>query len=215
MTQHTHCEYLVDGVRVPSVTTVLGRFREIGGLLHWGWNLGMQGKDYRAERDAAADCGTCAHSMVECKIRGKKFDPSLYPKEILDPALVAFGAFERWAKQSHLKPVKTELALVSQQYKFGGTIDAVALGKNDLRLLDWKTSNSTYPEHLTQLAAYGILWKENFPKKPIKGYELVRFSKAEGDFNHYSFTDLTKEEEMFLLLRKAYELDSAIKKRVR
>ena len=65
------------------------------------------------------------------------------------------------------------------------------------------------------MAAYGILWKENFPKKPIKGYELVRFSKAEGDFNHYSFTDLTKEEEMFLLLRKAYELDSAIKKRVR
>ena len=56
--------YLVDGTRVPSVTTVLGRFKESGPLIHWAWGLGIQGKDYREERDKAADAGTLAHAAV-------------------------------------------------------------------------------------------------------------------------------------------------------
>lgn len=205
--------YYVNGQRVPSVTTILSRFKESGALMYWAWDIGRQGKDYRAERDKAADAGTCAHDMVECFIRGMAFDDTKYPGEILAPAQNAFCAFQRWATQSNLKPHQTEVGLTSKRYRFGGTLDAVTLG-DELHLLDWKTSNAVYPDYLLQLAAYGQLWNENNPDNPIRGYELVRFSKVEGDFAHYSFVSLTRELQQFLLLRKAYELDALTKKRV-
>lgn len=206
--------YYIDGKRVPSVTTIISRFKESGALIHWAWGLGMEGKDYRQVRDAAADAGTCAHGMVECFIRKREFERLKYLPEILAPADRAFGAFKRWAEQSNLQPVKTEIGLTSKRFRYGGTLDAVALN-GELHLLDWKTSNAVYSDYLLQLAAYGHLWNEAFPEQPVRGFELVRFSKVEGDFCHYSFENLTRELQQFLLLRKAYELDQVTKQRVR
>ena len=53
------------GQRLPSVTTIISRFKESGGLIHWAWNLGREGQDYRQVRDEAADAGTLAHAMIE------------------------------------------------------------------------------------------------------------------------------------------------------
>jgi hypothetical protein len=64
--------YLKDGkTRVPGVTTIIGKFKESGGLVHWAWDLGMQGIDYRKARDDAANVGTIAHGMVEQWIKGE------------------------------------------------------------------------------------------------------------------------------------------------
>jgi hypothetical protein len=205
--------YWLDGKRVPGTTTIIGRFKDSGALIHWSWNLGMQGLDYRDVKQKAADAGTCCHDMVECHIRGKQFDAFAYPLEVIKPAEMAFGAFLRWAEQSNLRPAKTEVALISRRYRFGGTLDAVTVG-DELHLLDWKSSNSVYPDYLLQLAAYGALWNEHNPDMPVRGYDLVRFSKVEGDFAHYSFVSLKNELTQFLLLRKAYELDTLLKKRI-
>ena len=64
--------YLADGSHVPSVTTIIGRFKESGGLIHWAWALGKEGKDYREVRDKAADAGTMAHDAVEAWVHGKR-----------------------------------------------------------------------------------------------------------------------------------------------
>lgn len=205
--------YWLNGKRLPSVTTVLSRFKESGGLIHWAWDLGMQGKDYRDVRDAAADAGTCAHDMVECFIRGREFNPQPYQWDILEPAQNAYGAFRRWAEQSNLLPDRTEVQLVSKQFLYGGTLDAVTLG-DELHLLDWKSSNSVYPDYLMQLAAYGQLWNEAYPDQPVRGYDLVRFSKTKGDFAHYSFVDLSRELEQFLRYRICFDADKELKKRV-
>ena len=58
-----------EGKRLPSVTTIIGRFKDSGGFVHWAWDLGIQGIDYRKVRDAAADAGTIAHHLVEADIR--------------------------------------------------------------------------------------------------------------------------------------------------
>jgi len=205
--------YWLDGKRLPSVTTVLSRFKESGGLIHWSWSLGMEGKDYRDVKQEAANAGTCAHDMVECHIRGRAFDPQPYPLEILTVAENSFGAFRRWSEQSNVKPAETEVSLISKRFRFGGTLDAVTLG-GELHLLDWKSSNGVYGDYLMQLAAYGALWNEAHPDRPVMGYDLVRFSKTEGDFAHYSFVSLKDELAQFLLLRKAYEFDQKLKKRI-
>lgn len=211
--------YTKDGTRVPSVTTVLARWKDSGGLIHWAWDLGTQQIDYRKVRDAAADAGSIAHLMVENYTNGVEFDPSLYDKGLLSKAEGAFGAFKEWADQTNLKVVRTELGLVSEKYRYGGTLDAMMVNGR-LALGDYKTSNAVYGEHCCQLAAYGQLWDENNPDNKITGgYHLLRFSKQEHpddpvSFTHHYWSDLSVALKMFLLLREAYELDKRVKKMV-
>lgn len=211
--------YLKDGTRVPSVTTVLSRFKESGGLVHWAWNLGKQNLDYRSVRDSAADAGTAAHAMVEAYALGVPFDPVSFRPEILEKAKGAYDGFLAWAKQTGLKIVKTEQALVSEKYKYGGTLDAM-LVQDQLAIGDYKTSNHVYGDHACQLAAYGQLWDENNPNTPITGgYHLLRFSKPEHpddpvSFTHHYWSDLSLPLTMFLHLREAYALDARVKKMV-
>src|SRR3990167_6167948 len=210
--------HLKDGTKVPSVTTILGRWKESGGLIHWAWKEGSEGRDYRVTRDAAANAGTLAHEMVEAWITGTAVSRDrlvTFARETVDKAAFAFGAFTEWAQQTNLKITHSEVPLVSEKHRFGGTLDAM-LVNGKLSLGDWKTSNALYHDYLMQLGAYGILWEENYPDQPITGgYHILRFSKDNGDFEHRWFGELEDAKQMFLLLRQAYELDAKLKKRIR
>jgi hypothetical protein len=205
-----------DGAEVPSTTTITGRFKESGGLLWWSWNEGKQGRDFRDTKDAAADAGTLAHAMVESDIRGKPWtDPLDVDAAVLVKAKQAFQNYQTWRAQTHLTPVETEVRLVSERYRFGGTLDAMLVA-GALALGDWKASNSVYVDYLLQLAAYRILWEENFPERPITGgFHLIRFSKETADFAQHHYGELDEAAEMFLCLRRAFDLDRSLKKRVK
>lgn len=204
--------YYVDGVRVPSVTTVLGRFKESGGLVHWAWNLGKQGKDYRTVRDEAASAGTVAHAMVEAHLRGQSEISTNATPEVYALARNAFVQFREWSLQTSLKVIATETPLISKVHKFGGTLDAVAI-QGETSILDWKSSNSVYPEYMAQIAAYGLLWNENNPDNPITGgYHLVRFDKVHAAFSHHWWGDLSVPLDYFLILRRAYDLQAVMKR---
>jgi len=203
-----------DGNRVPGVTTILSRFKDSGGLIHWAWECGVNGQDYRQVRDNAASIGHAAHDMVECHIRNKIFDSSKYSDECLKKAEVSFQSFLEWAASSHLKADETEFSLISEKYKYGGTGDVMFV-KGKRSLGDWKTSNAVYPEYICQLAAYKNLWEENYPDKPIEGgAHLIRFDKNYGDFHHHYYTDLDDAWESFKHMRALYDLDKILKKRV-
>ena len=206
--------FLKDGVtKVPSVTTILSRFKESGGLIHWAWKLGTEGKDYREVRDSAASAGTMAHEAVEAWIQGEVY---AWPdNEIAERAKKSFGAFLEWADQTQLKVDETECAMISEEHKYGGTPDAFTI-KGKRAVLDWKTSGGLYPEYLIQIAAYGKLWEENHPHDPIVGgFHLLRFDKEYGDFHHHFWTELDTAWVAFLHLRSLYECDKELKKRIR
>lgn len=206
--------FVADGSKVPSVTTIIGKFKESGGLIHWAWDLGIQGKDYRKVRDDAASSGTLAHSLVERWIKKEPLSIEGDP-EVVKRANNAFEIFLEWAQQTRLEVTETEVRLVSERHRFGGTLDAMLVnGKRSLG--DWKTSNSVYSDYLFQLAGYGILWEENFPDKPIEGgYHLMRFAKEHPDFAHYYWGELEKAKEGFLYMRKLYDIKSELDKRVK
>lgn len=204
--------FLKSGERVPSVTTILGRFKDAGGLIHWAWDIGKQGKDYREERDSAATAGTLAHAAVEAHVRRREMDWTGEPA-VLEKAKKAFGAFLEWAGQTQLQVDQTELPLVSEKYRFGGTFDAILLG-GKRAMGDWKSSNGIYPDYLAQLAAYGQLWVENFPDQPLDGgFHLCRFDKTHGDFTHKWWGELAAGWEYFLRVREAYEFEKELKAR--
>lgn len=201
---------LKDGTRVPGTTTIIGKFKESGGLIHWAWDLGMKGIDYNERRDKAADAGTLAHSLVEGHIRGFAVDLTREPPDIVEKAQKAYGAFLEWAGGSKLQPRETELALISEKYRFGGCLDSM-LVNGRLSLGDWKTSGGVYDDYLLQLAAYGLLWEENFPDQPLEGgFHLMRFGKIGGEFAHhwwdYSNPRMIAARKLFILYREAYDL---------
>ena len=214
--------HLADGTKVPGTTTIIGRFKESGGLLQWAFKQGQSGKRHLYEEaEKAADIGTCAHGMVELRINGRAdVDIAVYAEKTLPDADMrgkawsAFKAYESWANNFSVKILTQELQLVSEKYRYGGTPDAVGLIGNQLVLLDWKTSNAVYCDYLIQLAAYRNLWEENYPDRPITGgFHLLRFAKEHGDFAHHYFPNLDNAWRQFLLFREAYEIDKELKKR--
>jgi hypothetical protein len=227
--------FLKDGTRVPSVTTILGRFKESGALIHWAAGQAAQyvinnlpakpsrgdvvkvcetaKSAYREVRDAAADAGTLAHAAVEAWVKRDTEFKFVGDDAVVARAKKSFGAFLEWADQTHLEVTETEVSLVSEQHKFGGTLDAM-LVRGKLSLGDWKTSNAIYAEYLCQLGGYAILWEENFPDRPIEGgFHLLRFDKSHGDFTHKWWSELDTAKRAFLLMRELYETDKELKKR--
>jgi hypothetical protein len=212
------------GERIPGTTTIIGRFKESGGLLHWAYQQGMAAErgeinNLYDKRDEAADSGTLAHAMVEAHINGN--DPSKVPEfegasqEVIDQAWKAFGAYKLWESMTKLEIVDQEMQLVSEDFQFGGCPDAIGIIGGELCLIDWKTSNGVYPDYLLQLAAYKLLWEENNPDRPLTGgFHLCRFSKTHGDFAHHHYPELDEALEAFKLMRPLYDLMKKMKKRV-
>lgn len=206
--------YTKDGKRVPGTTTITGRFKKSDALLYWAWDQGRQGKDFRETKQFAADAGTCCHEMIECWKHKSKFDETKYQPDVLAKAMGAYNAFLEWAEQTKLEIVETEIGLVSELHRFGGTLDAILL-KGKLTLGDWKTSSNIYSEMLSQVAGgYSLLWQEHFPDKPLTGVTIVRFSKQKEPDDPISFHSHWYSDEIFpiaqkhfLLLRAAYESD--------
>lgn len=206
---------------LPSVTTVIGRFKDSRGLIHWSWKEGMEGRDYRASRDKAADAGTIAHHMIEDHIH-KELDLSRFYHEhddnLVSLAENALNAYLTWEKGYSIEYYGTEVPLVSEKYQFGGTIDGIAIQNGQFYIVDFKTSNKIYPDYLIQLAAYKGLWEENNPDKLIEGgFHLLRISKQEKptdpvSFNHNYYSQLDTAWESFRLMRKLYENDKELKR---
>ena len=211
---------LKDGRIVPGTTTICGRWKESGGLLFWAFQQGKSGaRTLYESRDEAADVGTYIHALAEWHINGEQGvspepDPSL-DKEAVAKGRRGYDNFLRWEEQTGLFVVSWEKPLVSEKYAYGGTPDGLFEFKGKIAMGDWKSSKRVYADNLLQLAAYWIIWEENFPDQPITdGAHIVRFSKDFGDFEHRSFDNLDVEKRQFLRLREAYEDDKLIKKRI-
>ncbi len=56
--------------RVPSVTTVLGKFKESGGLMYYAYRRGLDDLPLHDHKREAADIGTLAHEMAENYTKG-------------------------------------------------------------------------------------------------------------------------------------------------
>jgi len=161
--------FLSDGeTQVPGGSTICKIGDDAGALIHWAWNLGMEGKDYRKERDKAADIGTIAHFLIECYLNQQVADLEDYSTEDIEKALLCYNKFIDWWDEQHLEKVATETQLVHNGVCYGGTIDLVAKRSNgDHVLIDFKTSKKISDSYWRQVAGYAALWNENQEQVPI------------------------------------------------
>ena len=203
-----------DDKRIPGVTTVIGQ--NLGWnkqqLMWWANQVGLEGRNHRDVSQAAADTGTIAHKMVELEIKGETFDwPGLGQSmganaEQIKQAENAFADFIDWKNLVKFELTQSEHLLISEKYQYGGQLDIAAIqGKRTI--IDIKTSNGVYPDHIIQIAAYKNLWDENYPDEKIEASYILRLSKEgpEG-FTHHHYRDLSDAFRAFVLLRELHDL---------
>jgi hypothetical protein len=194
-----HQKYITSsGEEVPGGSTICKLGDDPGALIHWAWNLGVEGKDYRKERDQAANIGTIAHFMCEAFLNEFVCDLSEYDQADIDKALLCYNKFVDWWEGEGLEKVATETQLVHDEMRYGGTIDLVAKDKNgNLVLIDIKTSKRLSDSYTRQIAGYTELWNFNQthgrfeePSNQIARWIIVRIGKQEeGDFEVKEFTE--------------------------
>lgn len=202
---------LKDGTKVPGATTVISSQLawNKGALMYWAWDQGRQGKDFREERDVAADVGSLVHACIEGELRKRPW-PTI-PEEHKDKVDNALLAFYEWREGYQFTPLQIEGGMISERHRYGGTPD-LALVRQATSLWDLKTSKDVYPDHRIQLASYGKLWNETHPEDPIRGgYHLLQVGKEDGSFHHHWYPSLEKEWQVFLLLRQLYDLQRELK----
>jgi hypothetical protein len=201
-----------DGIVVPSVTTI------IGGQLAWNKNVliawakrtAASGEDPDKVRDKSADIGTIAHYLIECKLLGTEPELGDYATNDIEMAKNAFNAFSKWWEAKDFAFLQSELPVVSEQYQFGGTIDLLAKHGDDVILIDFKTSNGVYKEHLVQVAAYTEAYVETFGD--LKDVYILQLSKDSDSFSeHY----VSKEKinlcwEAFMYARYLHDIEGKI-----
>lgn len=204
------------GKRIPGTTTIIGRFKESGALMHWAFEQGRSGaKTLYEKRDEAALSGTIAHDLIEAFILQREVTVfATAVPETLKKAQNAFAQFREWWDLTRLEVVATERSYVSEHHQFGGTIDAIGKdAKGRIVLVDWKSSNGVYCDYLIQLGAYALLLEECAPAWSPEAFHLLRVAKESADFAHHYYGELEDAKKQFLLFRQAYEIDSKLKKR--
>ena len=201
----SHIDYKVEGIKVPSVTTILGRYKNSTGLIIWSNKLGLEGKSYHAELNKAGDIGTALHELAELHIKGEYYE---LPE---DPIVQeCFNKFKDWWAEQEYEVTFTEKSFCCRKYKYGGTADLLVNGDT---LVDFKTSKRVYDDHLVQLGAYKFMIEEQDGIEINKAI-LARFGKETDDFEIRNFTksDLNKGFKYFKVLREAFDLDKEVSK---
>lgn len=131
--------YTVNGLEVPSVTTILK-------------DAGMV--DYSFCQEFARERGSAAHSAIHFALEGDLDESSLHPM------LVGYVAAARQAvADMKLEIVAVERRVFSRSGHFAGTLDLGARLQKKLAFFDWKTGDPP-PATALQLAAYADAWYE-------------------------------------------------------
>ena len=144
-----------NGVIYPSVTQILSIVNKPF-LVNWANGLGLQGIAVQDANKESTDVGTLTHAFIEGHITNEEVSTEGYERKIIDQALLCYGNYLLWEKKYNPKFVETEKSFVSQEYGYGGTVDAICKIGDQKYILDWKTSASIYPEYVSQLTAYRL-----------------------------------------------------------
>lgn len=148
-----------DGRSVPSVTTIIGKFKPSAALIAWAAKLGAEGKSYKEESLRAANFGTLVHDYMQVWLGRGRLGPFTTADEVAAGACVANAtANQRIASLRDGGGIaETPMVACVDGHWFGGTFDFYGGGC----IVDWKTSGSIYPEYLLQMGAYKLLLEAN------------------------------------------------------
>ena len=150
----------------PSVTWIASYYPK--GIAFYKWLASKGWDEALAIRQAAADKGSKVHQAIAALLDGKivhmhdKFYiedeyGSLALQELTLEEYEALMAFCDWYKNTKPAPIKWEFVLFNENPRFAGTADLLAEINRELYIIDFKTSQTIWPEHKLQVSAYAYM----------------------------------------------------------
>ena len=205
-----HTIYKILQKVVPSVTTILSRFKNSIGLIIWSNKLGLEGKSYHQEINKAADIGTNVHELAQSHIEDLEYE--LPSNEIVQNC---FNKFLDWWNEfsENCEVIFCEQSFTSKLYQYGGTADLLVKKDDEYILVDFKTSKDIYPDFVIQGSAYKQMIEEKYNYK-ISKFIVARFGKDTDDFQikEFNLEQLDFAFQYFKTLRIAFDQDKALNK---
>jgi len=167
-------------------------------------------KQHSVKKQIAADVGTQIHNWVGQFIKAKS--EKEWPEIPKDPQVYnGISAFLKWVNEYEVKFVASEKVVYSKKYKYAGFMDAEAIIKKKLGVVDFKSSKAIYPEMRFQVAAYQAAAEEENGKEYSGNKHIARFDKETGEFEIHEFVEQDKDFKAFLaaleLRRRLKELE--------
>jgi hypothetical protein len=147
----------------------------------WAFGVGQQRKNASLYEkvDKAANIGTIAHAILQERERGNEIDNSNITPDNWAYALECVKSHDKWFEGMNIETIFVEKAFVSEQYRYGGTLDKYAMITGEETLIDYKSGKDIYDEYFFQLIAYCMLAIEN--GFPVKRAIIVNMPKTRGD----------------------------------
>lgn len=208
---------MLDGKRVPSVSTIVGIIDKSRVLMAWAAKLARQGIDYKTHTDDLANVGKLVHDMILAYFLGMEVDTYQNSQWEIDRANNSFKSFENFISRYKVKPaevegIKTiEYELISRILRYGGRLDFYGYVDDVLSLMDFKTGKYMYDDQMYQCGGYGILLEEF--KLPVEQYIIVNIPRSKGESFQAAFLeDIGPAKEAFLGARQCYEATKKAKK---
>ena len=210
---HSPCN-LKDGTRVPSVTTILGVLAKPA-LVKWANGIGLRGIPIDKYVDEAARVGTLIHDLIECHLQKQEPDLTPYKSEQVSQAQKGLEKFKAWQTAVGFVPEAVEYKLISEKYRFGGTLDLLGrLADGRKVLVDIKTAKAVYDEHWTQVAGgYTLLLEEN--DEHYDAVLIVRIGRHDEEGLHaevQTCPNVAAHQRRFLLCRELYDVNQEVKR---
>lgn len=208
-----HKEVTHNGIRIPSVTQVIGCLDKPA---LYGWYGKFGNEECNRIKKESGEFGTAVHNLIDEYIMKKTPQSYVYP-EYLDAAMITKCAknFAEWYDHSGLEVISAEPedAVISKRHNFQGTWDFIGKRKDYKFILpaDWKTSNAIYPTVGLQLSAYTQLygeaqgWSDEEIFERIPNGIGVRIDKKTAKVYEHSFEGLKYYFEVFKHLIPAFE----------
>ena len=192
-------KYLVDNIKVPSVTTILSRPKDMTQLNDWRRRVGNAEADKIMNQ--ASTVGTEMHKVLEYSLNGQGYfnmmDEGTEPRMMAKTILENIKLDEIWGNE------------VSLEYKnmFAGTCDLTAIAYGKPSIVDWKQSNRLKKEEWVddykhQLGAYYLAHTLNYG--PIeqgviaictRDLQYQEFRLSEADLQEYADKFLERVEK--------------------
>ena len=207
MSTKMHIRYSLErGEIVPGGSTISGLWpegkRELAGWMVKQTKLGF---DHNLVARRAAEEGTCTHYLAQCSIMSETPKLGTYPPDIVKVAKPSHKQFLKWLQNNDVITLGSELQMVSEKHRFGGTIDVLGILNGMLTVIDIKRTMAIYTSHRIQLAGYCHMVAEVL-KIPVPDACIVRLTKAGTGYEALHYDNLDMEWEAFLLCRKMYDL---------
>jgi hypothetical protein len=170
-------------------------------------------------KETSASVGTDGHSLFDKAIKtGEPMTGSPYAE-----------SFNYWRSKEKLKIVAGDHKVMSIQFGYGGSFDALAVDeKGEYVIIDFKTGNNIYETHALQVAAYSQAFMETYASHGRPNGVIVRLIKDRAQYErrevrniHDSFDafssalDLKKSMDLVHFTNRELIKDKKIKEKVK